>query len=365
MDEPVQTDGRAYAASQNIFDAFIVNNYAGNHNKSEITKKESGPALNIAIKENYGTLIEFAAQKAYNASTWGAVMNQLSSYMQNVKEFAPYEDVMSKLRTWATQNKMAAQDFFQTNLGGLIKLSMKRLAIGASTLGVAYYLPSTVYGILYYMADLSVKLGIYGSIGAAIVAVGAVIDKYYNKGKNTLAGIDIVGGSENILTMLNDPQGEEAEQMRTYLTSFVSPTVVKLRADWNTKMKEQSKTPETNFEELIQNSHVAMVNANTDTTKQNQANEISKIWWDAYRRELLKNNGNYDAIEKAKVAADAEVNAFKTALGGVGAADGSSSNLGGRNTKRKRQSKKTKANKSHKKSHKKRDTKSKKHHKTK
>lgn len=367
MDEPVQTDGRAYAASQNIFDAFIVNTYARNHDKSEITKEKSGPALNIAIKENYGTLIEFAAQKAYNASTWGAVMNQLSSYMQTVKEFAPYEDVMSKLRTWATQNKMDAQDFFQTNLGGLIKLSMKRLAIGASTLGAAYYLPSTVYGILYYMADLSVKLGIYVSIGAAIVAVGAVIDKYYNKGKNTLAGIDIVGGSENILTMLNDPQGEEAEQMRTYLTSFVSPTVVKLREDWNTKMKEQSKTPETNFEELIQNSHVAMVNENTDRTKQNQANEISKIWWDAYRRELLKNNGQYDSIEKAKSAADKEVNAFKTALGGVRAADGSSSNLGGRNTKRKRkrQSKKTKANKSHKKSHKKRDTKSKKHHKTK
>lgn len=360
MDEPVQTDGLAYAASQNIFHAFIVNNYVKNHLENTAAQGwGSGMALNNAIKANYGTLIEFAAQKAYNASTWGAVMNQLSSYMQTVKEFASYEDVMSKLKTWATQNKMAAQDFFQTNLGGLIKLSMKRLAIGASTLGVAYYFPSTVYGILYYMADLSVKLGIYGSIGAAIVAVGAVIDKYYNKGKNTLAGIDIVGGSENILTMLNDPQGEEAEQMRTYLTSFVSPRLDKLQADWNTKMKEQSKTPETNFEELIQNSHVAMVNENTDRTKQNQANEISKIWWDAYRRELLKNNGRYDSIEAAKSAADKEVNAFKTALGGVRAAGG------GRNTKRKRQSKKTKAKKSHKKSHKKRDTKSKKHHKTK
>ena len=91
----------------------------------------------------------------------------------------------------------------------------------------------------------------------------------------------------------------------------------------------------------------------------NEANEISRIWWDAYRRELLKNNGKYDAIETAKVAADAEVNAFKTALGGVKAAGG------GRNTKRKRQSKKTKANKHHKKSHKKRHTKSSKSRKTK
>jgi hypothetical protein len=170
--------------------------------------------------------------------------------------------------------------------------------------------------------------------------------------------------------MLNNPQGTEAEQMRSYLTSFISPTVVKLRADWNTKMKEHLQkafplTPETNFEELINNSHVAMVNENTGETIQNEANEISRIWWDAYRRKMLENNGKYDAIGTAKVAADAEVNAFKTALGGVKAAGGSSSNLGGRNTKRKRQSKKTKAKKHHKKSNKKRHTKSSKSRKTK
>lgn len=360
INQPVQTDGPAYAASQNIFDAFIVNNYVKNHlDNNAVQGWGSGMALNNAIKANYGTLIEFAAQKAYNASTWGAVMNQLSSYMQTVKDFASYEDVMAKLKTWATAQNAAAQQFFQTNLGGLIKLSMKRLTIGASTMGVAYYFPSTAYGILYYMANLGVQLGIYGSIGAAIVAVGAIINNLYDKTSNTLAGINVVGGSENILTMLNNPQGKEADQMRTYLISFVSPTLDKLQQDWTTKMKEQSKTPETIFEELIQNSHVAMVNENTGETIQNEANEISRIWWDAYRRELLKNNGKYDAIETAKVAADAEVNAFKTALGGVKAAGG------GRNTKRKRQSKKTKANKHHKKSHKKRHTKSSKSRKTK
>jgi len=355
MEMPV--DGPAYAASQHIFDAFIVNNYVRNHPENGATSTwNNGMALNNAIKANYGTLIEFAAQKAYDQSTWGAVMNQVSSYMPNEQS---YNTIMTSLKTWAGRQNEAAQQFFTTNLGELIKLSMKRLAIGATAAGVALYAPYTLYGIVYYAANLGVQLGIYGSIAAGIIAVGAFINNLYNKATNKLAGIDIVAGSENILTILNNPQGPEAQAMLESLNNYTKPTLDKLREDWNAQMKEQDKTPQENLDELITKSKADTETADKAEAAQRFANEVSRIWWGEYKRVLAENDGKYDTISTAKTAADAAVDAFKTALGGGGAAAAGGGKRGGRTTKRKRQSKNKKARKSHKK----RRTKSKKHRK--
>jgi len=350
-------DGPAYAASQHIFDAFIVNNYVRNHPENDVAQAwNSGMALNSAIRANYGTLIEFAAQNAYNESTWGAVMNQVSSYM-------------TSLKTWAKANNAAAQQFFKTKLGELIKLSMKRLAIGATAAGVALYAPYTLYGIVYYAANLGVQLGIYGSIAAGIIAVGAFINNLYDKTTNKLAGIDIVAGSENILTILNNPRGLEAAAMLDSLKTYTKPTLEKLKEDWNAQMKEQDKTPQENLDELITKSRADTETADKAEAAQRFANEVSRIWWGEYKRVLAENDGKFDAIKTAKTDADAAVDAFKTALeggGGAAAAGGGAfaaaaggGKRGGRTTKRKRQSKNKKARKSHKK----RRTKSKKHRK--
>jgi len=357
MDLP--TDGPGYEASQNIRDAFIVQNYVSNH-PGEITSTwESGMALNNAIKDNYAVLIQFAADKAYNASTWGAVMNQLSSFMQRGSDSAKetYTNVIDLFQKWGRGQTEAARQFFQTNLGALIKLTAQNLAIGGATVGAVYYFPTTIAEIIYNLAKLGAYLGIYGSVALGIAAVGAVLNKYITNGGKKIAGIDIVGNSEYILGAINKPNSEEAIQMRATLMEYVSPTLEKiqeLKTQSAAVVRNESKSDSEQLADLITASKQRMQDAIEESSQRASKIAVSDIWWNTFRRVSLEEDGN---IVSAKTAADEAVDAFKSTLN-MGAGTKAAGGRGGQKTKRKRQSKKTKAKKHRNKSHKKRRAKS-------